>query len=73
MKALEILKKINKAEYWEVYYPSRIDCNEAIKELEELQSNINASIEEIEYALAKPDYADVYLNNALRFLKGEQK
>lgn len=73
MKALEILKKLNKAEHWEDYYPSRIDCNEAIKELEDLQSNINTSIEEIEYALAKPDYANVYLNNALRFLKGMNK
>ena len=27
------------------------------------------SSEEIEYALAKPEYAEVYLNNALRFLK----
>ena len=46
--------------------------DEAIKELEDIQSNINTSIEEIEYALAKPYYADVYLNNALRFLKGEK-
>ena len=49
--------------------PSLNKINEAIEELEDLQSNINASIEEIEYALAKPMYADVYLNNALRFLK----
>ena len=48
---------------------NRVKLNEAIKELEELQSNINTSIEEIEYALAKPMYADVYLNNALRYLK----
>lgn len=43
--------------------------NEAIKELEELKDNIKTSIEEIEWALAKPEYASVYLNNALRFLK----
>lgn len=72
MKALELLKAdrdycqaINNDESIINKY------NEAIKELEELQSNINTSIEEIEYALAKPYYADVYLNNALRFLKGE--
>ena len=47
--------------------PKKLD--EAIKELEELQSNINSSIEEIEWALAKPDYAEVYLNNALNLLK----
>lgn len=41
----------------------------AIEELEAIKSNIKYSIEEIEYALAKPMYADVYLNNALRYLK----
>ena len=30
---------------------------------------INFSIEEIELALEKPDYAEVYLDNALRLLK----
>lgn len=43
--------------------------NEAIKELEELKDNIKYSIDEIEWALAKPEYASVYLNNALRYLK----
>lgn len=43
--------------------------NEAIKELRDLKNEINLSIEEIEYALIKPQYADVYLNNAIRFLK----
>ena len=43
--------------------------NEAIKELEAIKKNIDTSIEEIEYALAKPEYAGNYLNNALRFLK----
>ena len=38
-------------------------------ELEEQQRLKYASIEEIEYALSKPEYASVYLNNALRFLK----
>lgn len=69
-KALHILKIVLK----DTVMPSEKEyVNEAIKELEELQSNINTSIEEIEYALAKPMYADVYLNNALRYLKGEQK
>lgn len=43
--------------------------DEAIKELEAIKKNIYTSIEEIEYALAKPEYASNYLNNALRFLK----
>ena len=70
MKALTILKYLYNGS--ELGMPSLGKINEAIKELEEIQSNINTSIEEIEYALAKPYYADVYLNNALRFLKGEQ-
>ena len=69
MKAIDILTKLNKAQYWEDYYPSRLNCNEAIEELEAIKNNINSSIEEIEYALAKPKYAVDYLNNALRFLK----
>jgi hypothetical protein len=32
-------------------------------------STILSAIDEIERALAKPDYAEVYLNNAIRFLK----
>lgn len=68
MKAIDILTKLNKAQHWEDYYPSRHNCNEAIKELEELQINIKYSIEEIEWALAKPDYAKTYLENAKRFL-----
>ena len=47
--------------------PEKID--EAIKELEAIKKNIDTSIEEIEYALTKPEYASNYLNNALRFLK----
>ena len=69
MKAIVILTKLNNAQYWEDYYPSRLNCNEAIEELEAIKSNIKSSIEEIEWALAKPEYAEVYLNNALRFLK----
>ena len=43
--------------------------DKAIQELEAIKKNIDTSIEEIEYALAKPEYASNYLNNALRFLK----
>ena len=74
MKALELLNIIYKdCKEWEdkgfaVTYPTS-DLIQAIKELEELQINIKYSIEEIEYALTKPEYAEVYLNNALRFLK----
>ena len=39
------------------------------KEYEKEQSLKQTAIEEIEYALSKPEYANVYLNNALRFLK----
>ena len=70
MKALTILKYLYNGS--ELAMPSLIKINEAIKELEDLQSDINDSIEEIEYALAKPMYANVYINNALRFLKGEK-
>lgn len=67
MKALNLLKYLYNGA--EIGMPSLNKINEAIEELEDLQSNINASIEEIEYALAKPEYAGTYLNNALRFLK----
>lgn len=40
--------------------------------LKELEYNMATSIEEIEYALAKPQCANVYLNNAIRFLKDKQ-
>ena len=39
------------------------------EEIERLEEIINTSIEEIEYAIIKPQYAEVYLNNAIRFLK----
>ena len=67
MKAITILKYLYNGS--ELGMPSLGKINEAIEELKDLQSDINASIEEIEYALAKPEYASVYLNNALRFLK----
>ena len=73
MKALNILK-INRTSSEALGDDKSIIAiyDEAIKELEDIQSNINTSIEEIEYALVKPEYANVYLNNALRFLKGEK-
>ena len=73
MKALELLYTVYKdCKNWEdkgfaVTYPTS-DLNEAIKELEELQNTISTVIEEIDYALAKPDYAKIYLENAKRFL-----
>ena len=70
MKALDILK-IDR-DYCEAINNDKsiiAQYDEAIQELEAIKENIKYSIEEIEYALAKPMYADVYLNNALRFLK----
>lgn len=73
MKALELLNIIYKdCKNWEdkgfaVTYPTS-DLIQAIKELEELQNTIDTVIEEIDYALAKPDYAKIYLENAKRFL-----
>ena len=70
MKALDILK-IDR-DYCEAINNDKsiiAQYDEAIQELEAIKENIKYSIEEIEYALAKPMYADVYLNNALRYLK----
>ena len=39
------------------------------EEIDRIKEIINTSIEEIEYAIIKPQYAEVYLNNAIRFLK----
>ena len=39
------------------------------EEIERLKAVIDTSIEEIEYAIKKPQYAEVYLDNAIRFLK----
>ena len=41
-------------------------------EIKRLKEIINTSIEEIEYAIIKPQYAEVYLNNAIRFLKDDK-
>ena len=68
LKALEILKNIN------VYgYATEVEkqIDEAIAELEELENIKNTVIEEIEYAIAKPECKNVYLNNALRFLRNK--
>ena len=67
MKALTILKYLYNGS--ELGMTSLGKINEAIEELEDIKKSIKTSIEEIEYALAKPEYASVYLNNALRFLK----
>ena len=79
MKALEILLDERKQQL-DVFEQNKelgnpnensyiVMLNEAIEELEAIKKNIDTSIEEIEYALAKPKYASNYLNNALRFLK----
>ena len=39
---------------------------------ERYENKINVFIEEIEYALSKPEYMEVYLKNAIRFLKDKQ-
>ena len=39
------------------------------EEIERLKEIINTSIEEIEYAIIRPQYVEVYLNNAISFLK----
>ena len=70
MKALNLLK-IDR-DYCEAINNDKsiiAQYDEAIKELEVIEDNIKTSIEEIEWALAKPDYANVYLNNALSYLK----
>ncbi len=69
MKAMELLKELKESRDFDGNIEYKI--NNAIKKLEDLQNNINSSIEEIEYTLEEPEYAGVYLNNALRFLKEE--
>lgn len=70
MKALEILNNDNifDERYLSENRYLKDDIRKAIEELEELQNNISTVIEEIDYALAKPDYAKNYLGNAKRFL-----
>lgn len=41
------------------------------EEIERLKEIIDTSIEEIEYAIIRPQYVEVYLNNAIRFLKDD--
>ena len=55
MKAIEILNKLIKAEHWEDYYPSKNDCNDAIKELEVLK---NRSCDTCKYG---HPYSDEYI------------
>ena len=54
MKALELLYQYHQADKIAGGYMSK-PITEAIEELEELQQSIKYSIEEIEWALAKPD------------------
>ena len=56
MKAIKILDKLMRAENWDDYYPSKNQCNEAIKELEELETKDRlAELEKmiLDYYLAK--------------------
>lgn len=84
MKALKIMREIyrNKnfcddcggLDYCSNYNENKIcgmnlEIDEAIKELEDIHHIIDSCIEEIEYAIDKPMYSDVYLNNAIRYLK----
>lgn len=73
-KALEVLKDLH-LKYTAYYIKESgllINLNEALKELETQQELRKTAIEEIEWAISKPEYASVYLNNALRFLKGSE-
>lgn len=77
MTAFELLTKIkddcvdiNEKGFATTY--SVHDLQNALEELEELKKSIESSVEEIEYALSKPNYADVYLNNAIRYLTQEK-
>lgn len=68
MKALNILYSYRKLLLNETMIePEELD--EVIKALEDIHSTIDNCIEEIGYAIAKPMYSDVYLNNTIRFLK----
>ena len=79
MKALQILKNLKNEMQnndgiinWDCSYEYFKKVDNAIKEIEAIENNIKSSIEEIKYALSKPEYASVYLNNALRFLNEKQ-
>ena len=79
MKALELLKNLKNEMQnndgiinWDCSYEYFKKVDNAIKEIKAIENNIKFSIEEIEYALSKPEYASVYLNNALRFLNEKQ-
>ena len=50
MKALNILNELMIAENWDDYYPSTNQCNEAIKELEELQKEKDLLEEYVQFA-----------------------
>ena len=52
-----------------IYNDHKTQLKQRDEEIERLKEIINTSIEEIEYAIIKPQYAEVYLNNAIRFLK----
>ena len=53
----------------EIYHDHEAQLKSKDEEIDRIKEIINTSIEEIEYAIIKPQYAEVYLNNAIRFLK----
>lgn len=68
IKSLEAQLKAKDDAYSKVAY----DFESAVMEIELFKKIINTSIEEIKYAIIKPLYAEVYLNNAIRFLRKQQ-
>lgn len=76
----EILNSLSKWHAFEYSYDTivipyshvNILLDKLYKEHEKEQELRKVAIEEIEWAISKPEYASVYLNNALRFLKGDE-
>lgn len=72
---IEILMKANEEEISRHFnecekYEAQLKAKD--EEIERLKKAIDTSIEEIEYAIKKPQYAEVYLGNAIRFLKDNE-
>ena len=74
MTAFELLTKIKDdcVDINEKGFATTYSVHDLQNALEELKKSIESSVEEIEYALSKPNYADVYLNNAIRYLTQEK-
>lgn len=52
-----------------IYDEHELDMKAKDEEIKKLKAVINTSVEEIEFAIKKPQYSEVYLGNAIRFLK----